>query len=786
MEKKKMMNQKGLWHKSNIALVMILASLALSAIFVSTPVESKSKLERTKEKAERAEKAKIAANEQNSPAESETGKDAPPKERVVSLSFKQMGAWSAIKLRGVDGSQTLSFPVRSDEVVVAAKLKIAYDYSPALIAELSHLKISINEHLAAVEALPKDKGLANRRDIDLDPRLFSEMNFLRFKLIGHYTLQCEDPFHSSLWLNLSDLGRLELTLAPVSMVNDLKLLPKPFLDKRENTQLKLPFVFASTPSFSTLKAAGVLASWFGIQAGNRGAQFPVSLNALPDGNAVVFLQGNDKIDGVKNPSGATLSIQTHPTNPHAKLLVVTGNNEDELARSARAVALFNTTLSGQQVTITKETETAARKPYDAPAWIPIDRSVKFGELARLEELKVHGYFPEIIRLNYRVSPDLFTWRTPGVPMTLKYRATRLPQHINSSLNISQNTNFIQTLALNESYKKINEADQPQLTKPEILEPRTQSLFVPPYVIGGRDQLQFSHYFDILKEGICKHMPPDNLQASIDAESTLDFSGFPHYVALPNLAYFSNMGFPFTRMADLSETAVVLPGNPNADELGVYLTLMGRMGESTGYPAVRHALVSDVDVAKVAERDLLVITSGKNPSLMTQWADRLPMVQSTNDRRVREPYKAWWPTYRWEQKDVQTSPQPKGSMSLVGAGSLTTVMAFESPLQSKRSVVFLFADKSSDLRKISDVLTDPERVSSIQGDFAVVDDKSVTHTKVSETYYMGSLPWLSKLRWFFSDQPLLLGLIGILISILIAAILYRPMHRIMAKRFKKIS
>jgi hypothetical protein len=240
------------------------------------------------------------------------------------------------------------------------------------------------------------------------------------------------------------------------------------------------------------------------------------------------------------------------------------------------------------------------------------------------------------------------------------------------------------------------------------------------------------------------------------------------------------------MADLSETAVVLPGNPNADELGVYLTLMGRMGESTGYPAVRHALVSDVDVAKVAERDLLVITSGKNPSLMTQWADRLPMVQSTNDRRVREPYKAWWPTYRWEQKDVQTSPQPKGSMSLVGAGSLTTVMAFESPLQSKRSVVFLFADKSSDLRKISDVLTDPERVSSIQGDFAVVDDKSVTHTKVSETYYMGSLPWLSKLRWFFSDQPLLLGLIGILISILIAAILYRPMHRIMAKRFKKIS
>lgn len=784
MEKKKMMSQKGLPYKLNIALVLIIAFITLSAIFVSTPVESKSKSKSERLKALKA--AKAAEQQQDTIAEAEVVKEASPKQRVISLTFKQMGAWSAIKLRGVDGSQTLSFPVRADEVVVAAKLKIAYDYSPALIADLSHLKISINEHLAAVEVLPKDKGLANRRDIDLDPRLFGEMNYLRFKLIGHYTLQCEDPFHSSLWLNVSDQGRLELTLAPVSMVNDLKLLPTPFLDKRENTQLKLPFVFANTPSFSTLKAAGVVASWFGLQAGSRGAQFPVSLNALPEGNAVVFLQGNDKIDGVKNSEGSTLSIQTHPTNPQAKLLVVTGSNEDELVRSARAISLFTTTLSGQQVTITKETETAARKPYDAPAWIPTDRPVKFGELTRLEELKVHGYFPETIRLNYRISPDLFTWRTLGAPLMLKYRATRLPQHINSSLNISQNANFIQALALNESYRKINEADKLQLTKTEALEPRTQSLFVPPYVIGGRDQLQFSYYFDIVKEGVCKHMPPDNLQASIDAESILDFSGFPHYVALPNLAHFSNMGFPFTRLADLSETAVVLPGSPNADELGVYLTLMGRMGEATGYPALRHALVSDVDVAKVSERDLIVIASGKNPSLMTKWADRLPMVQTTSERRVREPYKAWWPTYRWEQKDVQVTPKTRGSMSLIDTGNLTTIMAFESPLQSARSVVFFFADKASDLRKISDVLTDPERISSVQGDFAVVDDKSVTHAKVSETYYMGSLPWFSKLRWFFSDQPLLLGLIGILISILIAAILYRPMRRIAVKRFKRIS
>lgn len=716
----------------------------------------------------------------------EGDKDTTTGQRVVSLTFKQMGAWSAVTLRGVDASRTLNFSVRADEVVVAAKLRIAYDYSPALIPELSHLKVLVNERMAMMEALPKDKGLANTREINLDPRLFSQVNSLRFNLIGHYTRQCEDPFHSSLWLTLSDLGRIELTLAPLSTTNDLRLLPAPFFDKRDNVPLKLPFVFASTPTFGALKAAGVVASWFGVQAGSRGAQFPVSLNAIPQGNAVVFMQAGDSIDGVKAMTGSTVSIQPHPTNPHAKLLLVTGSSDEELARAARAIVLITPTLTGQLVTITSETDAAPRKPYDAPAWIPTDRPVRFGELARPDELRVQGYFPEVVRLNYRVAPDLFTWRTPGTPVKLKYRATRLPLHKNSSLNVNLNTSFIQTLALNEpdSRKRENGLLNPTDFDNKAL--REESLFLPPYATGGRDQLQLSYHFDVIKEGECRNLPPDNLQAAIDPESTLDFSGFPHYAALPNLAYFSNIGFPFTRMADLSETAVVLPERPNADEIGLYLTLMGRMGESTAYPALRHVVVSATDITKVASRDLIVIGSATNQSLMTQWADHLPLVQVNGERRVREADATWRPTYRWAQQDVQAMTLPRGSLNLSGSGNLAAVMAFESPLKSARSVVLLFADKSADLRKISDVLTDPERVSTIQGDFAVVDDKSIDHAKVSPTYYVGSLPNLSKLRWFFSDQPLLLALLGIMIVTLMAAMVYRPLRRMVTRRVKKTS
>jgi hypothetical protein len=772
MEKEDMIRPQPPERKTLVRVSVAAIVMAIAGAAVSAPDESKSSGARATKMVKR----------QTVLPEGDTGSIAG--QRVVSLTFKQLGAWSAVNLRGVDASRTLSFSVRADEVVVAAKLRLAYDYSPALIPELSHLRVLLNERTTMLEALPIDKGLANAREINLDPRLFGEVNNLRFNLIGHYTRQCEDPFHSSLWLTLSDLSRIELTLAPVSKTNDLKHLPAPFFDKRDNVQLRLPFVFASTPSFGTLKAAGVLASWFGLQAGARGAQFPVSLNELPEGNAVLFMQGDDNIGGVRGAAGASISIQPHPINPNAKLLVVTGGTDEELARAARAIALINPTLTGQQVSVTKETEAAPRQPYDAPAWVPSDRPVRFGELARLEELRVQGYFPDVVRLNYRVAPDLFTWRTPGAPLQLKYRATRLPLHKNSSLNVNLNNSFIQALALNEPDRNVKEAGRLNLLKAANGAMREESLFLPPYATGGRDQLQLSYYFDVIKDGECRNLPPDNLQAAIDPESTLDFSGFPHYAVLPNLAYFSNIGFPFTRMADLSETAVVLPERPNADELGVYLTLMGRMGEATAYPALRHAVISAADVEKMSDRDLIVIGSATNLSLMTKWAERLPMVYVDGGRRVREPVARWLPNYRWEQQDVQSTRQPQGSLNLLGGGSLTTVMAFESPLKATRSVVLLYADKAADLRKISDVLTDPERVASIQGDFVVVDDKNVEHAKVSETYYLGSLPALSKVRWFFSDQPLLLGLMGLLASILLAALAYRPLRRVIASRAKK--
>ncbi len=701
--------------------------------------------------------------------------------RVISLPIKQIGAWSAIKLRGVDASRVLAFTVRADEMIVGARLSLNYDYSPSLIEELSHLKVLINDKITAVEQLSLNKGVGIKKEYVLDHTNMKEYNELRFNFIGHYTRQCEDPFHSSLWLSINESTTLELTVVPRAISADLKYLPAPFLDKRDTNPLNLPVVFSATPSLGTLKAAGIVTSWFALQAGTRGAQFPAFLNELPKTHAIVFINGNEDVAGYKGVPGALISIQPNPNNPQAQLLIINGTSDVDLLKVASALALMHQTMAGRSVGITEDVVSALRKPYDAPAWIRTDRPMKFGELAKLEELKVQGYYPEYIRVNYRVPPDVFTWRTNGAPIDLKYRATRLPFHKNSALNVGINNNFIDTIALNDPAENPANIQLIQTAKKSV---RDAHLKLPPYALGGRDQMQFAFSFDVIKQGECQALPPDNLTASIDAESTIDFSVFPKFTALPNLAFFTQIGFPFTRVADLSETNVVISDRPTSDEIGVYLMVMGRMAEATGYPPINHTLISIAEVGRDIDKDLIIIGTSQSQKLLSDWAAKMPVYTDGGIRKLREANVSWRPTYRWEQKDIDGDTKPKGSVNLSGVGNLVAMMGFESPLKATRSVVFLYADQASDFKRMIETLLDSERVRNIQGDFVVVGDKAIQHARASDTYYLGHIPWYNKFRWFLADNPILVAFVALLLALLASAVLYRPLKFVTNKVFKK--
>ncbi|WP_240783621.1 cellulose biosynthesis cyclic di-GMP-binding regulatory protein BcsB [Stenotrophobium rhamnosiphilum] len=707
--------------------------------------------------------------------------------RLQTLMFKDMGHYEPVQLKGVDGRMNLAFGVRLDESVVSAKLKLRFSYSPALLPLLSHLKLVLNGEVVDALLLPKETaGTEVEREIELDPRYFTDYNNLSIQLVGHYTMECEDAMHSSIWASISNRSSLELTLRPLALQPGLSLLPAPFFDRRDNRRLDLPFVFAAKPSLATLRAAGVVASWFGAEAAYRSARFPTFYDQMPQRNAVVFATNAERptvlqLPEVKLP---TISVRPLPSDPTIKLLIIQGQDAAQLKTAADALVLGQVVLTGDTATITKVVYDPPRKAYDVPNWIRTDRPVKFSELVGdPSELQAVGHQPSPIRVNVRLPPDLLTWNRKGVPLDLKYRYTPPAVEDNSSLTVSINNSFVQAFRLRASGKG---GDKGRLMVPVLDEAMAQyeeSLVIPAFQVGSNNQLQFLFALDYHKEGQCKDSIVDATRSAIDPDSTIDLSPFPHYTTMPNLALFANAGFPFTKYADLSQTAVVVSNQPAADDAELMFFMLGRLGRVTGIPALRYNLVPTSAVSAQKDFDLLVINGAGESDLLTKWGKSLPAIIDKN-RRLMTPLSPskLQPGQLYGNEDSKT--KSPWSVDASTNGGLAALIGFESPLQSGRSVVAVSSSGSEVAKNVVNAIEDDGLVSRIHGDIAFVRDRQIDSFQVNNMYYVGHLPWHLRIWFFLSMHPVLLAIFGLLAGLILAFLCYWTLRGVAARRMRQ--
>ncbi|CAM2157184.1 Cyclic di-GMP-binding protein [Pararobbsia alpina] len=712
-----------------------------------------------------------------------------PTGRRAVLTFKQLGALDPLQLRGVEGQNGVPFSVRADEVVTAATLHLIYTYSPALLPDISHLKIIVNGEIAATLPLPKAQaGMLLQRDVPIEPRLLTDFNHVNIQLIGHYTKACEDPANSTLWATVSNESALQLTFQSLPSRADLAQLPLPFFDRRDVRRLELPIVMPSQPDNAILESAGIVSSYFGSLAGYRGALFPAMTDQLPPtGNAVVFATEAAKPANVTIPAltGPTLSIVERPANEHGMLLLVMGRDDEELKKAATVLGIGQAALSGPTAVITQADDIKPREPYDAPNWVPSDRPVRFGELAPARDLSVSGYGADAVRIPVRVAPDLFGWHSRGVPIDLWYRYTTRPAPDKSSLNVSVNNDFVQAIRI--PAQSTVASDMSRWFSRFLPDPSTtarRTIYIPPHLLASQAQLRFHFYYEIPKTGECQGTFVDNVQGSIDPRSTIDLSAYPHYMAMPDLAAFSTSGFPFTRMADLSQTAVVLPDHPSNVDYSMYFALMGRMGDSTGYPVSGVSVTHAEGVDKFANKDLIVIGAPSNQPLFERWKQFMPYSRSDQASTFPVSDIAFRLVDWWKGAAHQEVPAPKrGDISLTNDNSGALMMGFESPLKPERSVVAIVMSDTNASYDITRALMDPDLVSRIQGGLDVIHGKTITPLSNGELYYVGSLPPVQYLRWAMAEHPWMLIICGVLAAVILAALMYRTLRGIAARRLK---
>ncbi|WP_248747211.1 cellulose biosynthesis cyclic di-GMP-binding regulatory protein BcsB [Pseudomonas sp. MWU12-2037] len=688
-----------------------------------------------------------------------------------SLTFKQLGRRDPLYLRGVESTDSVDFGIRADQVVTGVQVVLHYGYSALMLPELSQINVLVNDRVAVSLPLPREQaGKDLERVVEIPARLITDFNRLDLQLIGHYTMQCEDPLHSSLWARVGNDSQLNIQYSPIALKNDLALLPVPFFDRHDARPLVLPFVFDANPSPAKLEAAAAIASKFGALASYRTATFPASVGQLPaKGNAIVFVTHRETLalgELSSNPaSGPSVTMMTNPNDPYGKLLVISGRNDAELKIAATAVALGSQSLSGATALIDHLDPLPVRVPYDAPNWLPTDRPVKLGELVDARQLHVSGYSPEDIKIALRLAPDLFEWRGRGAPLLLKYRYTPQQFSTNSALLVHLNDHLVRSMQLPSIPNLNGSPDLLEWLKKDDSLPREASMYLPLDIATYESQLQMRYLYDYVKQGECRDVIVEDMRGQIEGDSTIDLSGLDHYTAMPDLGKFRDSGFPFTRLADLSETAVVMPDTQEPATLSAFLTVLGRFGESTGYPATGLQVIQARDVEGVSDKDLLVFATGNDQPLLKQWADALP-ARSEGSRHFFDLSDLALRIHDWFSPDSQAAIR-KTRATLEWSGRGTPYLAgFESPLKNGRSVVVVASSDPARLTEVTAAMIGGDDYKDlIQGSLAVIQDKQITTLAADQPYYVGHLGWFRHLQLLLSRH-----LSGMLLAVLIGFVL----------------
>ncbi|MGF1805520.1 cellulose biosynthesis cyclic di-GMP-binding regulatory protein BcsB, partial [Aliivibrio sifiae] len=569
--------------------------------------------------------------------------------------------------------------------------------------------------------------------------------------------------------------------------NDLSLLPAPFFDSRDMSDLTLPMVFSDDLDINEIKAAGIASSYFGSLSEWRGSNFPMIDNALPTRDAIVFVTNDSKPDFLRNfpdVDGPRIQMISHPTDPYIKLLLVIGRDTKDLVTAVKGLALGQNLFTGPSAKINKAEQLVPRKPYDAPNWIDTDRAVALSDLlTEGASLQVEGQTPPPISVNFRLPPDLFTWQSRGIPFDLNYRYTPpLLDNSGSRMSLSVNNQFVKAFNLNTTGESNSNTRLRLPLLDDDLLGGGDVVRIPAFQVGSKNEVKFEFGFasSVGGKDQCQTMQPSKNYAVIGEDSTIDFSGFSHYIEMPNMRAFANSGYPFTRMADLSDTVVVVPQNPSNEEIQTFVNMMGVFGSNSGYPVLNVTVTDKWNKEVLENKDILTI--GVMPELASVDKKDIKNIQLMASERVLN-----LPSKNESQRGknwvdpASDNQQVSDSISINTTGNFAAITSVESPYTSQRTMVSLLAQTPESFALINEALNDSGKISSMFGSVITLRDDEVASFNVGEHYYVGELP-ISQLIWYhFSKYPLLIAFLATLLVVMVTIILYRVLRHIAQRR-----
>jgi cellulose synthase (UDP-forming) len=696
---------------------------------------------------------------------------------VVSLA--DMGAQDGITLRGSDAFATAALVLSSTQIAQDGTLHLKYRFSPEMIPGQSSITVSFND-TALMEIVMPAMGAAESDtfnvDIPIPGELLATRNTLGLHMRAHYAARCENPRDPRLWSRIESASTFEVAGVRLPIVSDLAMLPSPFYEKEQSaSSTSIAVGFGTSPSAVLLEAAGAVTSWFGVQANSHKLMFPVSIGHLLPGNGmVVALNGSSLLSSLgQHERGPRLSILVNPADGISKLLVVSGDDEQEVLSSALALAAGGA-FSGDSAAVQATPLPAVRRPDDAPRWVQSSEQSSLWTYTETNELRTNGSQP--IASYVRVPPDLFFGDQESVKLRLQYAYKRPVASPGAFLRVAANGSQVSYLSL-----ATQDGDN-----------STRSTEVPlpiRYLRPFANTLLFDFVFQTDDQDLCRPEPPSTSTGTLLPVSNLDLSQFPHWATLPNLELFANAGFPFTRFADLSQTTVILPVRPSEHEIAVMLTLLAYFGAETGYPALRFQVGTAQSFNE--DRDLLVIGDEADMPTTPALDSRLPLSfdESGPVRRLNTTLslaRRLWT--RFSHLDPDSFSDLRGVLEesrldrSLGEAFDSMIEAVESPAVRGRSIVVLMLGRERP--NLFPAFLNVSSSGEIYGNLSIQHGSRFDSFAVeSSAYHVGHIAAIPRLRAWMHQNPWAGVLLPFIIGLLSAPWIHARLKRRAADRLR---
>lgn len=690
------------------------------------------------------------------------------------IRLTDMGRPGGIHLEGAAAEAGVTFSARQDEAFVSSRISLAFSYSNAVAREDGELLVFLNNEPVGSVTLGKARGPKSRAEFTFSPALLATDNRLhfRFALKGSGANACKLPRDKKVWVNVEPATFIYLGATRLPLADDLSALPRPFADPKDPLPLVLPFVLPPDPGPGVLQAAGMAAAYFGLIAANRSATFPVQYQGLPASNAVVLVLGDDYPPGVAAipGEGPRVAVVTNPSQIDGKLLLIIGADAKELQEAAATLAVAPARLSGGW-SAAREPLPPERKAYDAPRWISTTRPVRLGELVGPSAL-TGRLIVDSPRVWFRTAPDLFFGALSGGTMYLRiHRADDTWIDVGESrVIVDLNRKTVGEVPLEPKLKVLSRLKEWLL--PSRADERVSQVLLPGYQLSSANQLDFRFELKAKQDADCESLEWSD-RTGIDPDSTIDLTRVAHFAAFPNLAFFANAGFPFTKHADLSDTAIVMSDKPSPEEAQVFLNLLAMMADATGIAATRYTVVDAQHVADAADRHLVVIGLDSSQPLLREWA-------ANNSVRVTSTSVAAAAGLNFLQRLLQPddprAPYYRGAALELARATLgkpyAYLSSFWSPLNADRLVVMIGATQPAPLVELSKRLDGLDATSNIQGDFYFFAEGKGEFYTSERVKFVGRLPIWSQIQWLAGSFGFAAFILVICVILIYAAAIER--------------